>query len=1019
MSTREIRLFCQEALELINDTTLSPTEKLYALKDLIQEYSLHTLNITTLSAYAKENQAIKEFLCFLRLISSPALENLNVLSFINHVKHLSRAILNNIPSSQFFCEELSKQLSDFVEIYIVRADHRSIEGVPVSDTTKTITIIPSELIRPYEFPYPLSENTIVRFFNLINIDEFTYVFDSTSLAVLNPDFLVDTTMILYNPFRSLIDALLPSEPSVPLLRGAMINEIIDSLIINPQDEQNAFKRAILKYPLSLCLLFHNNPDSLRELIDELNGQIPHIKRFTSSHLTNGTILTEISVLSPLFGLQGRIDCYKQSSEKHSIYEFKSGKERQADHNQLGLYQLLGQFNSPTDLQGTLFYSSSGKVVHSTKELDLKRLLDNRNKIVFLLTLLARRQPNRFINELKRFKNRISYTDESLEMFLKTLVNAPDIQREYYFELLGFLVREYFFSKRDSQSALWKDSQSEKVYNSTIIRNLKFVAYDRAKNQLTFEYDGSSHFFREGDPVYLYPDFSGTQPHQNPLISCIIREVTPNKVIISPFNRQKSIEEVIKTHERWAVEGNLIDKQFWDGFKTLFTVISHQSQTLKALINNGIPNKQFKQPNQLQNASPIQKALQSSDYFLLQGPPGSGKTSTFLIGYVKELLRHNAVPKIFILAFTNKAVQNICSKLQLNQIPYIRFGSKYTTDQWFFNQIAHDTYTHDANKQSELVQNVSTWHERLIQAKVIVSTIASFKSHLTEFARLFDLANSELIIDEASQVTEADISGILPLFKKFVLIGDHKQLPPVIVQPQHTLTVKNPSLNKIGLTSNNISLFERLMTQCIKTGDTTHFDQLQHHFRVHKEIADLYRHHYMKPLIEKLPHQQTSSPPFPLPNTLRKIYSRTIFIPHSHKDSGKKNSKEVQIVSLLVNGFISQGIEPSQIGIVTPFRQQINALRIQLPYAGLTIDTVERFQGDERDIIIYSACINNNRWLNRIQSINQAPPRHTDTRLLVAISRAKHLFIMTGNPDILLQDTHYEEVITRCQIITMP
>ncbi len=1018
MATREILLFCQEALELLNEASQSPTEILYDLKDLIKAHSLHTLNISTLSVYAQQNPAIKEFLCFLRLISSPALENTNINSFINYTKKLCLAILNDNASPQFFCKELSKQLSDLVEIHITRTERQLIEGIPASDPSSIIKVIPSELIRPYDFPYPLSENTLVRFFNIIKKDDCTYVFDSTSFAVLNPDFLVDTTMVLYNPFRSLIDALLPSEPSVPLLRGAMINEIIDSLIINPKDEPNAIKRAILKYPLSLCLLCHNNPDSLRELIDEINAQIPHIRKFISNHLTDGTILTEISVLSPLFGLQGRIDCYQQSPEKHTIYEFKSGKEREADHHQVRLYHLLSQFSAPTGLEGTLFYSGSGKVIKPTQNIGLKKLLDNRNKIVFLLTLLARRQANRFMNELRRFKERISYTDESLEMFLKTLDSASDIQREYYFELLGFLVREYFFTKREGQSVLWKASQSEKAHNNSIIRSLKFIAYNRDTNQLTFEYDGSSHFFREGDPVYLYPDSSGTQPHQNPLISCMIREVTANKLIISPFNRQKSIEEVIRTHERWAVEGNLIDKQFWDGFKTLFTVISHQSQTLKVLINDGIPNKQLKQPNQLQNASPIQKALQSNDYFLLQGPPGSGKTSSFLIGYVKELLRQDALPKIFILAFTNKAVQNICSKLQLNQIPYIRFGSKYTSDQWFFNQIAHDTYTHDVNKQSEIVQNVSSWHKRLQQSRVIVSTIASFKSHLTEFARLFDLANSELIIDEASQVTEADIAGILPLFRKFVLIGDHKQLPPVIVQPPHSLTVKNLTLNKIGLTSHNISLFERLMTQCIKAGNTTHFDQLQHHYRVHKEIADLYRHHYLKPLTEQLPHQLSTTIPFPMPNPLRPIYRRAIFIPHSHKDSGKKNAKEVQIVSSLVRDFISQGIKPSQIGIVTPFRQQINALRTQLPYAGLTIDTVERFQGDERDIIIYSACINNSRWLNRIQAINQAPPQHTDTRLLVAVSRAKHMFILTGNPDILLQDTHYEEVITRCQIITL-
>ena len=1016
MSPQTIYSFCEEAIELLNDPSLTPQEKLYELKTLAKAYSLHTTNINLIFPEIGDRDTINEFLCFVRFLFSDFLPRVPTKTIILQIKNLLISISNKRVPHSSFCQTIRHYSNQFIELSIHTSLPSRIEGSPTYQPSQKIVVIPDRFLNIYDFPYPLPTNTTVRFFNLHRSNDNTLIFTSNSTAVLSPDFLIDTTMILYNPYRSLIDALLPTTISVPLLRGSIVNELIDSLILNPQDTRLALRRAVLKYPLSLCVLYHIDQSAVSPLIKELLQHLPHIKKFVTARLSEGTVLTEMNIISPLLGFQGRIDCYQETQKGITLYEFKSGKERPADHQQVGLYQTLHQLNEKNLLYSTIFYSQTGTTKSTTAEINLKRLLNNRNKLVYLLILLARHRFKQFVDEIKHFRQRISYEDESIEIFLKAIDNAGSIQRAYYFELLSFLIREYFFVKRDVQAPLWKSSRDEKEHSSAIIGNMHFVSHSPESNTLTFAYDGHPHFFREGDPVLLYPDTKKESPHKHLLFSCVIRKILPDQIVISPFNRQRDIVETIKKHDRWAIETNLIDKQFWDSMRALFNILSSKTSTLKVIL------REIDNPKSNDNSSslePVEKALQSSEFFLLQGPPGSGKTSTFLINYVKQVLQQNNVLHVFILAFTNKAVQNICLKLQANNIPYIRFGSKYTNDPAFFNKLAHDGYVNAQNIIEEVMHNISRWYKQLTNTRVIVSTIASFKSHLTEFARLFDLSNSELIIDEASQVTEADIAGIIPLFRKFVLIGDHKQLPPVIAQPEHLLNVKNPDLRKMGFISLRISLFERLITHCISNNLTTNYDQLQNHYRTHKDIADLYRKHYTKPLIERLPHQKTTSPPFKLPPPFHAIHKRAIFIPHSSKETGKRNLKEVDIVSNVVKLLTASGIKSRQIGIVTPFRQQINALRNVLPYQDLIIDTVERFQGDERDIIIYSASVNNINWLNRIRTINYAPPRETDTRLLVAISRAKHLFIMTGNPDILLKDQHYEDVISQCQLLVMP
>ena len=86
---------------------------------------------------------------------------------------------------------------------------------------------------------------------------------------------------------------------------------------------------------------------------------------------------------------------------------------------------------------------------------------------------------------------------------------------------------------------------------------------------------------------------------------------------------------------------------------------------------------------------------------------------------------------------------------------------------------------------------------------------------------------QVIIDEASQLLEPYLVGLLPHFKRFVLIGDHQQLPAVVLQSSEASKVADEELNKIGVVNLRDSFFERIYKQCLRNGWHWAHAQLSH------------------------------------------------------------------------------------------------------------------------------------------------------------------------------------------------
>ena len=390
---------------------------------------------------------------------------------------------------------------------------------------------------------------------------------------------------------------------------------------------------------------------------------------------------------------------------------------------------------------------------------------------------------------------------------------------------------------------------------------------------------------------------------------------------------------------------------------------------------------------------------------------------------------NGQSSILLLAYTNRAVDEICNMLSEHKLDYIRIGNEYSCDPKYSDHLLQEVL--DENTTLNSIKST------LAEAQIIVATTSTMNSR----SALFNIKHFDLvIIDEASQILEPNIVGILTARQKegraidrFILVGDHKQLPAV-VQQQGEADVENTSsvLENIHLSSCANSLFERLILTERAAGRTDFIGTLHKQGRMHPDISDFAnRKFYAKEQLECVPlaHQLETELAYneesedALDNTLKA--HRMIFIPSMPckqlNISEKVNTDEARIIADLLRRLFRQmnkDFDPQKsVGVIVPYRNQIAMIRkeierLEIPaLEGISIDTVERYQGSQRDVILYSFTIQSRYQLDFLTAntfYEEGQP--IDRKLNVAITRARKQLILTGNESTLRQNQLFAELI---------
>ena len=519
-------------------------------------------------------------------------------------------------------------------------------------------------------------------------------------------------------------------------------------------------------------------------------------------------------------------------------------------------------------------------------------------------------------------------------------------------------------------------------------------------------------FRVGDIAVLYPLESdgSSRPLQHQILKCTITEIDSEYIKVRLRNKQVNRNYFDEFHH-WAVEHDLLDVGFNAMDQSLFNFLKSDPEKKNILLGLKKPEFSHIQPIRAEGLNEEQcerltTAMSAKDYFLLQGPPGTGKTSKML----KEMVRYlmdNTKEDIVLLAFTNRAVDEICATLI--DIP----------DNSFFIRLGTEENTrHVDNLLSKLVQgrSIREIEELTIKTRIFVSTVSYFNIH----QELLQLKNfSTAIIDEASQLLEPHLVGLLAKVKRFILIGDEKQLPAVVTQKEKDTIVEDDDLISVGIEDLRMSLFERLLKRCQNKGWSDAFGMLSSQGRMHVEVAEFSNQKFYLNRLEPLFDWQRSGEQRFSHNSGDRLEqmiarSRVLFIPSQRERGTKVHKQEAACVKRILN-IIARVYGPDfnneTVGVITPYRAQIGEISSNLPETLselVTVDTVERFQGSEREIIIISFAVNHPRQLQNLQALTFDGV--VDRKLNVALTRAKKHLILLGRPDILNRRTHFEQLI---------
>ena len=268
-------------------------------------------------------------------------------------------------------------------------------------------------------------------------------------------------------------------------------------------------------------------------------------------------------------------------------------------------------------------------------------------------------------------------------------------------------------------------------------------------------------------------------------------------------------------------------------------------------------------------------------------------------------------------------------------------------------------------------------------------------------------------------------------RKFILIGDQKQLPAVVMQSEAEAEVSDPLLREqAGVTNCRISLFERLLK--LRKGDDRLVYCMEKQGRMHPDVSRFPNMAFYQTRLKPVPlTHQCHELHFPvhageglefLLATRRILFFPSDYPPPSH--SIKVNLPEARLIAEIVhtcwelyrkNGktFSSE----QTLGIIVPYRNQIALIRKEIArYAvpelnRITIDTVERYQGSEREVIIYGFTIQKQYQLVFLtENAYEEDGEIIDRKLNVALTRAREQLVLVGNPALLNQNETFRKLI---------
>ncbi|KAI5956729.1 dna2 [Candida jiufengensis] len=421
-------------------------------------------------------------------------------------------------------------------------------------------------------------------------------------------------------------------------------------------------------------------------------------------------------------------------------------------------------------------------------------------------------------------------------------------------------------------------------------------------------------------------------------------------------------------------------------------------------------------NDCQSAA-MEKVFSAQDYALILGMPGTGKT-TLIVEIIKTIVSHGQ--SVLLTSYTNSAVDNILLKLN---------DKKYKDPNVRILRIGHPSRVnkslHDFIPDfKEPIKSQTQYLDTYSSPNVIATTCLGVADPCFNLRNEFDYC----IVDEASQITLPINLGPISMAKKFVLVGDHHQLPPLVLHPNPEVkTGLSQSLFKILAEANPQALCEltdqyRMCEDIMQVSNVLVYDNKLKcgSDEVAKQSLKIPNPTFITNLLQSnIPNKHQW-----IDNLIFDENKKVLFLNHDDMPAREtvfgetvQNPVEAKLIYQIVKALVSSGVDEDQIGVMSFYRSQLELLKRNLSSkTDLEILTADQYQGRDKQCIIISLVRSN-------EEQNSGDLLKEWRRLNVAVTRAKSKLIILGSKSTLsstsITNTFVEFLESKSWLYSLP
>lgn len=633
------------------------------------------------------------------------------------------------------------------------------------------------------------------------------------------------------------------------------------------------------------------------------------------------------------------------------------------------------------------------------------------------------KPNDFFVSLKKNEEMKENKIQNPVLYLQHLYEALQTEYEYEKEQFKQQTELMGLGRKIKRGMCWFPLHIGRSYYNAL--NQLVIEVERQEDkeiEHVFEYGRPVCFFTQDPPGKLnYLNFAAT-----------VSYVDENRmVVVLPGTEALASLQTDKTLGVQLYFDETSYRLMFEALKQVIGAKNNRLAELRDIFHGKQPTSSYSfQPirfpwlNQTQEEA-VNKVLHAKDVAIVHGPPGTGKTTTLVEAIYETLHRES---QVLVCAQSNMAVDWISEKLTDRGVNVLRIGNpsrvndkmlSFTYERrfeshpdypqlWSLRKAIRELYSQNrkgANRES-MHQKINALKDRATEleirinetlfseARVIACTLVSSANRLLTGKKF-----GTLFIDEAAQALEA--ACWIPIRKadRVVLAGDHFQLPP---------TVKSPQALREGLGNT--------LMQAIANNQPDAVSLLKLQYRMNDEIMRFPSEWFYGGMLQSAPEVKYRSildfdTPITWVNT-EEMDCNEEFIGESY---GRINKPEAELTISQLKEYITKigrerflG-ERIDVGVISPYKAQVQYLRQLIkkdaffkPYRQLiTVNTVDGFQGQERDVILISLVRANEKgeigFLGDLRRMN------------VAITRARMKLIILGNAATLTRHSFYKKL----------